>query len=71
MEDREKITTGLNDRPLNHTIAQTGDGLPDDSGQPVEVDPAEVERVRAKLMEDDANPETGKATDADEDAKAG
>ena len=45
-----KITTGANDRPRNETIGQTGDGFPDDSGQPLDVDPAEVERVREKLM---------------------
>ena len=49
MADKEKITDGLNDRPLNDTIAQTGGGIPDDSGSPVEVEPGEVERVRAKL----------------------
>lgn len=39
-----KITTGSNE-----TIAQTGDGIPDDSSAPVEVDDGEVERVRQKL----------------------
>jgi hypothetical protein len=50
MASTPKITTGANDRPRNETIGQTGDGFPDDSGQPLEVDPAEVERVRQKLM---------------------
>ena len=44
-----KITTGNNDRPKNETIAQTGGGIPDDSSAPVDVDDAEVERVRQKL----------------------
>ncbi len=44
-----KITTGNNDRPKNQTIAQTGGGIPDDSRAPVDVDDAEVERVRQKL----------------------
>ncbi|MFD2649460.1 hypothetical protein ACFSX5_16870 [Devosia albogilva] len=47
-----KITTGNNDRPKNETIAQTGDGIPDDSSAPVDVDDAEVERVRQKLEGD-------------------
>jgi len=46
----QKITTGPNDRPRNETIAQTGAGLPDDTSRPVEVDEAEVARVRAKLL---------------------
>ena len=29
-EDREKISTGPNDRPINETIAGTGPGIPDD-----------------------------------------
>ena len=28
----EKRSTGPNDRPRNETIAQSGEGLPDDSG---------------------------------------
>lgn len=51
MASTPKITTGANDRPRNETIGQTGDGFPDDSGQPLEVDPAEIERVREKLMD--------------------
>ncbi|HEV7253280.1 MAG TPA: hypothetical protein VGN97_09275 [Mesorhizobium sp.] len=46
----QKITTGPNDRPRNETIAQTGAGIPDDTSRPVEVDEAEVARVRAKLL---------------------
>jgi hypothetical protein len=30
-EDREKISNGPNDRPLNETIAGTGPGIPDDA----------------------------------------
>jgi hypothetical protein len=44
-----KITTGLNDRPVDATIAQSGPGLPDDSGIPVEATEEEVLRIRAKL----------------------
>ena len=35
MAQRAKITTGANDRQLNETIGQSGQGLPDDSGMPV------------------------------------
>ena len=49
----EKITTGLNDRPRNETIAQTGAGIPDDTSRPLEVDEAEIARVRAKLLGED------------------
>ena len=45
-----KSTTGLNDRPKDETIAQSVGGLPDDSGQPIEVSNEEVERVRSKLI---------------------
>jgi hypothetical protein len=30
-DDREKISNGPNDRPINETIAGTGPGIPDDS----------------------------------------
>lgn len=56
-EDREKISTGPNDRPVNETIAGTGPGIPDDALAPGEQLPQspsdeEVERVAEKL---DAN----------------
>ncbi len=35
-EDREKISTGPNERPLNETIAGTGPGIPDDALGPNE-----------------------------------
>jgi hypothetical protein len=44
-----KITNGANDRPKDDTIAQTGDGIPDDSGAPIDVSDEEVERTRNKL----------------------
>jgi len=46
-----KISTGPNARPRDTTIAQTGEGLPDDTSSPIEVDEAEIERVRQKLVE--------------------
>jgi hypothetical protein len=30
-EDREKLSTGPNDRPINDSIAGTGPGIPDDA----------------------------------------
>lgn len=48
-----KITTGLNDRPKDATISQSGPGLPDDSGEPIETSEEEVERIHCKF-EDDA-----------------
>ena len=47
-----KITDGLNDRPKDASIAQSGPGLPDDSSQPLVATDEEVERVRAKLQDD-------------------
>ena len=54
MQDREKISTGPNDRPLNETIAGTGPGIPDEALAPGEELPEapsdeEVERV-AKML---------------------
>lgn len=34
---KEKITTGANDRPKHESIAQTAEGLPDDSGTIIDV----------------------------------
>ena len=33
-DDREKISNGPNDRPLNETIAGTGPGIPDEALSP-------------------------------------
>ncbi len=33
-EDREKISVGPNDRPVNETIAGTGPGIPDEARSP-------------------------------------
>jgi len=35
-EDREKISTGPNEEPVNETIAGTGPGIPDDALAPSE-----------------------------------
>jgi hypothetical protein len=37
-QDREKISTGPNEEPINETIAGTGPGIPDDSLAPGEED---------------------------------
>ena len=49
MNEDRKITEGMNDRSRDATVAQTGAGVPDDSGRPVEADDAQVERVRENL----------------------
>ena len=43
------VSTGTNSRPLNDTIGQAGPGIPDDSSEPVELDPAEAERLARKI----------------------
>ncbi|RWO83250.1 MAG: hypothetical protein EOS18_06590 [Mesorhizobium sp.] len=50
MAQKPKITTGANDRPRNETIGQSGEGLPDDSSTPLEVDEAAVDRLRKQLQ---------------------
>ena len=49
MKREEKITDGLNDRPRNETIGQSGAGLPDDTSQPIEASDEEIARMREKL----------------------
>jgi hypothetical protein len=53
-EDREKISTGPNDRPLNETIAGTGPGMPDEAllpGKDLPEPPAaeQEKRIRERL----------------------
>ena len=53
-EDREKLSTGPNERAVNETIAGTGPGIPDDALAPgEELPPApsdeEVQRAAAAL----------------------
>ena len=63
-EERQKISEGHNDRPLDETIAGTGPGIPDDSLTPGETDlpqpPAdeEVEKAREKLGASQAEVDT-------------
>jgi hypothetical protein len=53
-QDREKISTGPNEEPINETIAGTGPGIPDDALATDEELPEppsdeEVERIAEKL----------------------
>jgi hypothetical protein len=53
-EDREKISTGPNEEPINETIAGTGPGIPDDALAPGEELPQppsdeETRRIEEKL----------------------
>jgi hypothetical protein len=53
-DDREKLSEGPNERPINETIAGTGPGIPDDARGPGEELPdppsdEEVERIARKL----------------------
>jgi hypothetical protein len=53
-DDREKISTGPNDRAVNETIAGTGPGIPDEALAPGEELPRppsdeEVERIAKQL----------------------
>jgi ribosomal protein S13 len=44
-----KLTTGLNDRPKGETIAQTGAGIPDDTGRAPELDEEEAAKIEQKI----------------------
>jgi hypothetical protein len=54
-QDREKISTGPNEEPINETIAGTGPGIPDDALAPGEEElpqpptDEEVEEAARKL----------------------
>jgi hypothetical protein len=54
VDDREKISTGPNEEPINETIAGTGPGIPDDALAPGEELPEapsdeDVEKMKEKL----------------------
>ena len=51
MNQDRKTTDGANDRSRTDTIAQSGPGIPDDSGQPVDVGDAAAERARSRLTD--------------------
>ena len=47
-DEREKISTGPNDRPINETIAGTGPGIPDEAlfpGEELPRPPSEAEEI--------------------------
>jgi hypothetical protein len=53
-DEREKISTGPNDRPVNETIAGTGPGIPDEAllpGEDLPRPPSEDDekQIREKL----------------------
>ena len=67
-QDREKISTGPNDRPLNETIAGTGPGIPDEAlgpGEELPEPPTDeqveeaAEKLRASTAERDTLPLEG------------
>ena len=67
-QDREKISTGPNEEPINETIAGTGPGIPDDALAPNEELPEpptdeQVEeaakKLRAPIAERDTLPLEG------------
>ena len=63
-EDREKISTGPNEEPINETIAGTGPGIPDDTLAPGEKalpeapSDEEVEEMAEKLHSPTAEKDT-------------
>lgn len=62
-DDREKISNGPNDRPINETIAGTGPGIADDALAPGEEMPRaptdkEVEQMAEKLGSPTAEKDT-------------
>ena len=62
-DDRERISTGPNDRPLNETIAGTGPGIPDEALAPGEELPEppsdeEIERAAEALGASTAEKDT-------------
>ena len=63
VDDREKISTGPNEEPINETIAGTGPGIPDDALAPGEELPEapsdeEIERIAKKLNSPTADRDT-------------
>ena len=48
---KAKLTEGLNDRPKDATIAQSGAGLPDDTSRPPEIDEDEASRIEQKIRQ--------------------
>jgi hypothetical protein len=62
-DDREKISTGPNERAVNETIAGTGPGIPDEALAPGEELPQapsdeEVQRIAERLHAPSAEKDT-------------
>jgi hypothetical protein len=62
-DDREKISTGPNEEPINETIAETSPGIPDDAPAPGERLPEpptdeQVEKMAKKLGSPSAERDT-------------
>ena len=62
-DDREKISTGPNEEPINETIAGTGPGIPDEALAPGEQlyrapSDEEVDRIAKKLKAPTAERDT-------------
>ncbi|SDA11120.1 hypothetical protein SAMN02799622_00531 [Methylobacterium sp. UNC378MF] len=51
MSKEPPISDGPSYRPRDETIAQTGGGLPNDTGQLVEIDDAEAARIEQKIRD--------------------
>jgi hypothetical protein len=47
---RHPISNGPNSRSRDESIGQTGPGLPDDTSQPVDIDPDEEKRISESLL---------------------
>lgn len=63
IQDREKISTGPNEEPINETIAGTGPGIADDALAPGEDLPSaptdeEIEKVAKALRSPTAEEDT-------------
>jgi hypothetical protein len=51
MSKEPPISDGQSARPRDETIAQTGRGLPNDTGRPVEIEEDEARRIEEKIRE--------------------
>lgn len=45
------VSNGQSGRPRDETIAQTGRGLPNDTGEPVQVEEDEAKRIEEKIRQ--------------------
>lgn len=45
------ISDGQSGRPRDEPIGQTGRGLPNDTGQPIDIDEAEAARIERKIRD--------------------